>query len=76
LIFYISTMGINYFDPTCKVRPDDSDVDIYKRLVVNTNCVKPVLYSSPKIDDGIAPPYFTKGEWFFPAEAQILFEGV
>lgn len=60
----------SYFDPTCKTSLYASNVDIYKRLVVNTDCVKPMIFACPTLDyvqsEGIAPPYYIGDEdtWY------------
>lgn len=72
---HLLTEGIRIFDPTCKTSVSESSVDTYKRLVVNTNCVKPVLYASLNPFEYIKPPLFN-GEWVVEQEPQILFEGV
>lgn len=59
-----------YFDPTCKTSLYESSVDTYKRLVVNTDCVKPMVLASPQLgfiqEEGIAPPYYIGEEnrWY------------
>jgi len=66
--------GYNWFDPTCKTSLYDSDVDTYKRLVVNTDVVKPVVYAAPSVSPSVTPPYYSGGKWL--QQESVIYRGV
>ena len=68
-------LGISHFDPTCRTSLYESSVDTYKRVVVNTNCVKPLLYATSS-EAELIPPYYSAGSWFLSETPNIIFDGV
>lgn len=74
LIQKFTSIGVQYFDPTCRVSFNESSTDTYKRLVVNRNIVKPMLYVGSDLEDAEAP-YFDAMDNYWTRSKEVKIHG-
>lgn len=74
---YISNIETTaVLNPTCKYMLEENSVDTYKRVIVNTDVLNPMLYiNKGAMPKHITPPYYNEG-WSKSTDLVIKGEGV